>query len=109
MVNQTEPIRVFLCGDVMTGRGVDQALPHPGGTMIVPWYQKVWLRQDSAIALPWWYLPAGDQVWFRWAERDFGQGLVHIDERITIWVVGSSGTSIARAGWADPTGSVEGR
>jgi len=23
-------LRVFLCGDVMTGRGIDQALPHPG-------------------------------------------------------------------------------
>src|SRR6266571_159200 len=22
-------IRLFLCGDVMTGRGIDQALPHP--------------------------------------------------------------------------------
>jgi poly-gamma-glutamate synthesis protein (capsule biosynthesis protein) len=27
---QAEPIRLFLCGDVMTGRGIDQALPHPG-------------------------------------------------------------------------------
>ncbi len=26
---QARPIRVFLCGDVMTGRGIDQALPHP--------------------------------------------------------------------------------
>jgi len=24
-----DPIRLFLCGDVMTGRGVDQILPHP--------------------------------------------------------------------------------
>jgi poly-gamma-glutamate synthesis protein (capsule biosynthesis protein) len=24
-------ITLFLCGDVMTGRGIDQALPHPGG------------------------------------------------------------------------------
>jgi poly-gamma-glutamate capsule biosynthesis protein CapA/YwtB (metallophosphatase superfamily) len=23
-------VRVFLCGDVMLGRGVDQILPHPG-------------------------------------------------------------------------------
>src|SRR5499426_4790252 len=29
-VNHTEPIRMFLCGDVMTGRGIDQVLPHPG-------------------------------------------------------------------------------
>lgn len=25
-----EPILIFLCGDVMTGRGIDQILPHPG-------------------------------------------------------------------------------
>jgi poly-gamma-glutamate synthesis protein (capsule biosynthesis protein) len=24
------PVKLFLCGDVMTGRGVDQILPHPG-------------------------------------------------------------------------------
>jgi poly-gamma-glutamate capsule biosynthesis protein CapA/YwtB (metallophosphatase superfamily) len=29
-MNHTEPIRMFLCGDVMTGRGIDQVLPHPG-------------------------------------------------------------------------------
>jgi poly-gamma-glutamate synthesis protein (capsule biosynthesis protein) len=23
-------LTLFLCGDVMTGRGVDQVLPHPG-------------------------------------------------------------------------------
>jgi poly-gamma-glutamate synthesis protein (capsule biosynthesis protein) len=27
-------VTVFLCGDVMTGRGVDQALPHPGDPRI---------------------------------------------------------------------------
>jgi hypothetical protein len=25
-----EPIRLFLCGDVMTGRAIDRVLPHPG-------------------------------------------------------------------------------
>lgn len=29
MDSQPEPLRLFLCGDVMTGRGIDQALPHP--------------------------------------------------------------------------------
>ena len=27
-------ITVFLCGDVMTGRGIDQALPHPSDPVI---------------------------------------------------------------------------
>jgi poly-gamma-glutamate capsule biosynthesis protein CapA/YwtB (metallophosphatase superfamily) len=26
-----QPVTLFACGDVMTGRGVDQILPHPGG------------------------------------------------------------------------------
>ena len=26
---QTDLIRLFLCGDVMTGRGIDQILPYP--------------------------------------------------------------------------------
>ncbi len=30
----TSPLTLFLCGDVMTGRGVDQALPHPGDPRI---------------------------------------------------------------------------
>jgi poly-gamma-glutamate capsule biosynthesis protein CapA/YwtB (metallophosphatase superfamily) len=28
------PIRMFLCGDVMTGRGIDQILPHPGNSIL---------------------------------------------------------------------------
>jgi poly-gamma-glutamate synthesis protein (capsule biosynthesis protein) len=31
---ETEPIGVFLCGDVMTGRGIDQVLPHPGNAVL---------------------------------------------------------------------------
>jgi poly-gamma-glutamate capsule biosynthesis protein CapA/YwtB (metallophosphatase superfamily) len=33
-VNARDALRLFLCGDVMTGRGVDQALPHPGDPRI---------------------------------------------------------------------------
>src|SRR5512133_3886112 len=29
MNSQPRSLRLFLCGDVMTGRGIDQALPHP--------------------------------------------------------------------------------
>jgi poly-gamma-glutamate capsule biosynthesis protein CapA/YwtB (metallophosphatase superfamily) len=32
------PVTLFLCGDVMTGRGIDQILPHPGAPLIhEPW------------------------------------------------------------------------
>jgi len=27
-------MRLFLCGDVMTGRGIDQALPHPANPIL---------------------------------------------------------------------------
>jgi poly-gamma-glutamate synthesis protein (capsule biosynthesis protein) len=29
MLTTGQPLRLFLCGDVMTGRGIDQILPHP--------------------------------------------------------------------------------
>jgi poly-gamma-glutamate capsule biosynthesis protein CapA/YwtB (metallophosphatase superfamily) len=38
VMNQIEPISLFLCGDVMTGRGIDQALPHPGNPVLYESY-----------------------------------------------------------------------
>ncbi len=32
------PLTVFLCGDVMTGRGIDQILPHPSSPMLCESY-----------------------------------------------------------------------
>jgi poly-gamma-glutamate capsule biosynthesis protein CapA/YwtB (metallophosphatase superfamily) len=37
-VSHSEPIRMFFCGDVMTGRGIDQALPHPGSPVLYESY-----------------------------------------------------------------------
>src|SRR5437660_12011134 len=37
-LNQAEPIFLFLCGDVMTGRGIDQVLPHPGNPVLYESY-----------------------------------------------------------------------
>ena len=34
------PIMLFLCGDVMTGRGIDQVLPHPGNPILFEGYMK---------------------------------------------------------------------
>jgi poly-gamma-glutamate synthesis protein (capsule biosynthesis protein) len=36
--NDSQLIRVFLCGDVMTGRGIDQVLPHPGDPVLYESY-----------------------------------------------------------------------
>jgi poly-gamma-glutamate capsule biosynthesis protein CapA/YwtB (metallophosphatase superfamily) len=33
-------ITLFLCGDVMTGRGIDQVLPHPGNPILFEGYMK---------------------------------------------------------------------
>ena len=33
-------IKLFLCGDVMTGRGIDQVLPHPGNPTLYEGYMK---------------------------------------------------------------------
>jgi poly-gamma-glutamate capsule biosynthesis protein CapA/YwtB (metallophosphatase superfamily) len=35
---QAEHMNVFLCGDVMTGRGIDQVLPHPGNPVLYESY-----------------------------------------------------------------------
>jgi poly-gamma-glutamate synthesis protein (capsule biosynthesis protein) len=35
-----EPITIFMCGDVMTGRGIDQILPHPSAPDIYEPYMK---------------------------------------------------------------------
>lgn len=37
-VNEAKPLVVFLCGDVMTGRGIDQILPHPSNPTLCESY-----------------------------------------------------------------------
>ena len=39
-MHSSEEITLFLCGDVMTGRGIDQILPHPGDPRIHEPYVK---------------------------------------------------------------------
>ncbi len=34
------PITIFFCGDVMTGRGIDQILPHPSDPILYEPYVK---------------------------------------------------------------------
>ncbi len=59
MPNQAQPIALFVCGDVMTGRGVDQALPHPGNPVLYEPhvhdardYVRLAERASGPIALP---------------------------------------------------------
>ena len=32
--SQARPVRLFLCGDAMIGRGIDQILPHPSDPLL---------------------------------------------------------------------------
>lgn len=38
--NRNADITIFMCGDVMTGRGIDQVLPFPGDSLIYEQYMK---------------------------------------------------------------------
>jgi poly-gamma-glutamate capsule biosynthesis protein CapA/YwtB (metallophosphatase superfamily) len=54
---QAEPLRVLLCGDVMTGRGIDQALPHPGDPLLYEPYVRdareyIWLAEQVNGPIP---------------------------------------------------------
>ncbi|HWP44201.1 MAG TPA: CapA family protein, partial [Blastocatellia bacterium] len=37
-MSDSDAISIFLCGDVMTGRGIDQILPHPGNPVLYESY-----------------------------------------------------------------------
>ena len=52
-----QPVRIFLCGDVMTGRGIDQVLPHPCDPVLYESYAKsamhyVELARDANGPIP---------------------------------------------------------
>ncbi|MFY9625197.1 MAG: CapA family protein [Rhodoplanes sp.] len=52
-----EPIKLFLCGDVMTGRGIDQILPHPCDPLLHERYMDsavdyVRLAEEATGAIP---------------------------------------------------------
>ncbi|HEX5084032.1 MAG TPA: CapA family protein [Blastocatellia bacterium] len=57
-MNPVDPIRIFLCGDVMTGRGIDQILPHPGDPALYESYVSdardyVRLAEAAHGPIPW--------------------------------------------------------
>ncbi|NIP14077.1 MAG: poly-gamma-glutamate biosynthesis protein, partial [Pseudomonadales bacterium] len=63
---RSAPITLFLCGDVMTGRGIDQALPHPSDPVLYEPHvrdarQYVELAEDLNGPIP---RPVGfDYIW----------------------------------------------
>lgn len=83
-------VRIFLCGDVMTGRGIDQALPHPGDPRIYePWvssaldYVRLAEERNGPIPRP----LAFDHVWGaareQWARRRPDLRIVNLETSVT--------------------------
>jgi poly-gamma-glutamate synthesis protein (capsule biosynthesis protein) len=70
------PMRLFLCGDVMTGRGIDQILPHPGDPQLYEGHVRsaldyVALAERESGAIP--RSVPFDYIW--------GDALVEIEQR----------------------------
>lgn len=87
-------VAVFLCGDVMLGRGVDQILPHPGDPELREGYVKdardyVELAEAAGGVLP--PLPVG----FDWP---WGDALAALDEAAPDARVVNLETSVTRSG-----------
>jgi len=68
-------IRIFLCGDVMTGRGIDQILPYPGDPTIYESYMtsaqgyvKIAEEVNGPIDYPVSFLYVWGDILRRWTE-----------------------------------------
>jgi poly-gamma-glutamate capsule biosynthesis protein CapA/YwtB (metallophosphatase superfamily) len=92
-------MRLFLCGDVMTGRGIDQILPNPGDPVLCePWvhsalhYVELAERKSGNIAKP---VPFG-YIW--------GDALAELDRRAPQLRIVNLETSITAAGTPEPKG-----
>lgn len=75
-------ITLFLCGDVMTGRGVDQVLPHPGDPILFEPYMKsatgyVKIAEETNGPIP---KPVG--FFYIWGDALAELGRVRPDARI---------------------------
>ena len=99
MAGRPDKVTLFLCGDVMTGRGVDQILPHPGDPRLYESYVK------SAIA----YVelaeklngPITKPVAFAWP---WGDALGELERRRPDLRIINLETSVTRSDKAMPKG-----
>lgn len=87
------PVTLFLCGDVMLGRGVDQILPHPGSPVLRETYvhdARAYVEMAEAVngAIP---APVG----FSWP---WGEALRILDEAAPDARIINLETSITQAG-----------
>jgi poly-gamma-glutamate capsule biosynthesis protein CapA/YwtB (metallophosphatase superfamily) len=86
----TDPITLFLCGDVMTGRGIDQALPHPGKPDIYESYihsaldyVKIAERAHGPIGQPLNYSTLWGDALFEWERTKPDARIVNLETAIT--------------------------
>jgi poly-gamma-glutamate synthesis protein (capsule biosynthesis protein) len=89
-MSQATPIAIFLCGDVMTGRGIDQLLTHPGSpTLYEPWVRDarhyVELAEQAHGPIP---RPVGfDYVWGEalgeWQRADPDARIINLETSVT--------------------------
>ena len=87
-----DPVRLFLCGDVMLGRGVDQILPHPGDpTLREPYVRDALAYVESAEAVNG---PIPRPVAFSWP---WGEALRLLDEAAPEVRVLNLETSVTRS------------
>jgi poly-gamma-glutamate capsule biosynthesis protein CapA/YwtB (metallophosphatase superfamily) len=66
--DQAEPLGVFVCGDVMTGRGIDQILPQPGDPVLSERYARdarEYVRLAEAVNGP---IPRPADVAYIWGD-----------------------------------------
>jgi poly-gamma-glutamate capsule biosynthesis protein CapA/YwtB (metallophosphatase superfamily) len=92
-VDRDGPVRLFLCGDVMLGRGVDQLLPRPGDPALRETYAadaRVYVELAEAANGP---IPR--PVGFSWP---WGDALAELDEAAPDARVVNLETSITRSG-----------
>lgn len=92
-------MRVFLCGDVMTGRGIDQILPHPGDPRLFEGYLHSALDYVDLAELASGAIPRGVSLDYIW-----GDALEEIARRRCEARIVNLETAVTARGQPEPKG-----
>lgn len=90
---------LFLCGDVMTGRGVDQILPHPGSPQLYEPYTKSALEYVALAEQAHGAIPRHAEFSYVW-----GEALGVLERRRPDVRILNLETSVTRSAAAEPKG-----
>jgi poly-gamma-glutamate synthesis protein (capsule biosynthesis protein) len=89
-VAPTAPVRLFLCGDVMTGRGIDQVLPHPSAPQLYePWvssaqdYVRLAERRNGPIRRPVGFAELWGEALRAWSDHRPDLRIVNLETSVT--------------------------